>query len=128
MQRSRIPRLFRLTVVLVTPLVLGQACGAGWRQPAAIEPRSYPPRQQVQVWQNAHELRWHGVTITSESISGVPHLMPLTCDSCRVTILRSDIDSLRLGNPVAGFRKTVGLVVGAAWIVGYCTLYRCWWD
>ena len=39
-------------------------------------------------------------------------LQPITCDSCRQQFARSQVDSIRLGNPVLGFWKTVALVVG----------------
>ncbi len=46
-----------------------------------------------------------------DSISGIPFLLPTTCDSCRTALPRAAVDSLRLGDPMEGFWKTVGLVV-----------------
>jgi hypothetical protein len=56
--------------------------------------------------------RWHALVIGADSISGVPYVRPPGCDSCRVALPRAEVDSVRLGNPVAGFWKTFGLVVG----------------
>ena len=97
-------------------------CGAGWHQPAAVAPDGIPARQQVQVWHNGSVLQWHAVRITPDSVSGVPYFRPVDCDSCRRRVPRAAVDSIRLGNPVAGFWKSVGLVVGtlAAFGVIYC--------
>ena len=91
-------------------VLLLQACGAGWHRTDLVTPDS--PRQQVEVWRGGAALRWHAVRITDSTMSGIPYIRPIDCDSCRQMVPRSTVDSLRLGNPVAGFWKTVGLVVG----------------
>lgn len=98
------------------------ACGAGWRQPPQLVPGTLKPRQQVQVWSGGQAARWHGVEVRADSISGVPFMRPLDCDSCRRSLLRASVDSVRVGHPVAGFWKTLGLVVGVpfALLVLYC--------
>lgn len=101
----------RSTAVLLASL-LTQACGAGWHQPAQLTPGPLPARQQVQVWQRGRALQWHAVSVSPDAVTGVPYLEPVDCDTCRLTVPRSQVDSLRLGNPTAGFWKTVGLVVG----------------
>ena len=73
-----------------------------------------PNRQQVQVWSNGQMRRWHGVRVTEDSISGVPFVKSSNCEACRETIARTGVDSLRLGNPVAGLWKTIGLTLGAS--------------
>jgi hypothetical protein len=88
------------------------ACGAGWRQPAQLTPGPWPARRQVQIWVGPEMARWHGVVIRSDSISGVPFLEPPDCDSCRRVLPLARVDSVRVGNPEAGFWKTLGLVVG----------------
>ena len=74
--------------------------------------QSFPPRQQVQVWRQGKAWRLHGVAIGSDSVTGVPFLAPLPCDSCRIAIPRAAVDSLRLGNPSAGFWRSAGLGMG----------------
>lgn len=51
--------------------------------------------------------------VAADSISGVPFMRPTTCDSCRVALPRTAVDSVRFGNPEAAFFKTLGLVLGA---------------
>lgn len=85
------------------------ACGAGWHR---IDPQPSPAlstRRQVQVWHAGHVVRLHAVTVTADSLSGVPYFKPAECDSCRVTLARGTVDSVRSGSPSAGFWKTVGL-------------------
>ena len=102
-----------LRVVLLFALTL--SCGAGWYQPAVVGPGTLPARQQVQVWQHQTVLRWHAVQVTADSITGIPFVQPIDCEGCRVAVPQASVDSLRVGNPVAGFWKSVGL--GAAGLV-----------
>jgi hypothetical protein len=92
-------------------LVLG-GCGAGWHR---VEPGPAPiaPRQQAQVWHDDRFERWHALLVGPDSVSGVPYFRAVGCDSCRVALPRDAVDSLRYGNPTAGFWKSVGLVFGS---------------
>lgn len=100
------------SVAIVLVSLLAQGCGAGWHQSPRTTAGPLPVRQQVQVWQRGRALQWHAVSVRSDSVTGIPFNKPVDCDSCRMTIPRSGIDSLRVGNPTAGFWKTIGLVVG----------------
>ena len=96
--------------MLLIGLALPQAgCGAGWRRIDPQAPAALPKRQQVQVWQAGRVIRLHAVEMAADSLTGVPYLRPPDCDSCRVALGRQKIDSIRSGNPSAGFWKTVGL-------------------
>jgi len=101
----------RLTPVLLAGFMT-QACGAGWHQPEQLTPGPLPARQQVQVWSGGHARQWHAVWVGSDSVTGIPFQKPIDCGTCRLSMPRSQVDSLRLGNPTAGFWKTMGLVVG----------------
>jgi hypothetical protein len=57
-------------------------------------------------------LRWHALVVETDSITGVPFTRPPGCDSCRAAVPRGSVDSVRLGNPTAGFWKSVGLGMG----------------
>jgi hypothetical protein len=92
-------------------LVAGAAaCSAGWRRPPPLRPGPLPPRQQVQVFHGDEVERWHAVVLTEDSVSGVWFRRRTDCDSCRVALRRAAVDSLRIGDPVAGFWKTAGMV------------------
>lgn len=99
--------------VLLALALAQAACGAGWRQPA--EPLTAAlrnPRQQVQVWQAGRARQLHGVVVSADSVSGIPFLEPLECESCRIVLARAEVDSLRVGNPTGGFWRSAGLTVG----------------
>jgi hypothetical protein len=107
---------YRLTAACVLSVIGSQACGAGWQQPS-LTPAVFSEKQQVEVWQQGRVRRWHAVAISADSLSGIPWLQPVTCDSCRVTVPRTGVDSIRLGNPTAGFWKSFGLVVGIPMLI-----------
>jgi hypothetical protein len=109
----------RLRSVLLLVLLAPQAaCGAGWRQVDLAAAGMLSPGQQVQVWHAREVLRLHGVTTSEDSVSGVPYLQPTDCDSCRVSLARESIDSVRTGNPTSGFWKSVGLTLGGLLLAG----------
>jgi hypothetical protein len=94
-------------------------CGAGWHQATLTPSGTFGPRQQVQVWSGHTSQQLHGVSWTDDSLFGRGYLVPLDCDSCaRVALARSQVDSVRTGNPSAGFWRTTGLVLGGMVVVG----------
>jgi hypothetical protein len=71
-----------------------------------------PPRKQVLVYRARGVDRLHAATISADSLSGIPWLRPIECDSCRTTIPLAEVDSIEVGDPSAGFGKSVGLGYG----------------
>jgi hypothetical protein len=69
-------------------------------------------------------LRLHGVIVGADTVSGIPFLKALDCDSCRVRFERAEVDSLRLGDPVGAFWGTAALGALAGLVVmcvsGWC--------
>lgn len=51
------------------------------------------------------------MVITPDSISGIPFLAPLTCDSCRAIFPRAQVDSIQVGDPTGGFWASTILVL-----------------
>ena len=111
-------RLGRVLVILilmtrsrarVAVLAVSLLCGcAGWQRLVIASDTTLAPRQQVQVWQGSRARVFHAVRVSGDSLVGVPFQQPPTCDSCRVGIARSEVDSLRLGN-----METGGILVSA---------------
>ena len=62
----------------------------------------------MQIWHKDGKVEWHGVSVSVDSIHGIPYHRPLSCDSCRVAIARAHVDSVRIGNK----EKTLFLIVG----------------
>jgi hypothetical protein len=100
------------TVLMLGLLLPQAACGAGWHRIDPVAPSNLPRRQQVQVWRGGEKTQLHSIRLSADSISGVPFVQPPECDSCRVSLPSSSVDSLRAGNPSGGFWKTTGLVLG----------------
>ena len=88
-----------LVRVRVAVLGLGLLCGCGaWTRVELVSDTTLAPRQQVQVWRGSHKRLLHAVRLKGDSLVGVPFQRPPSCDSCRVAIPRSEVDSLRLGS------------------------------
>ena len=89
-------------------------CAVGWK-PITLDPQtSYKPRDEVQVWMHGQAQRWHGIRVDSNTVSGVPNTRPPECDSCRISVPRMAIDSVRVGDVTNAFVATVVgvLVIG----------------
>jgi hypothetical protein len=111
-----VPGSLRFGLLLPLLLFLG-ACGAGWRRLDDLTPRTPPIRTQLQVWEGGHDRILHAGSLGADSITGVPFTMPPDCDSCRVSIGLSEVDSVRVGSKERGVVRSVKLllVVGAIW-------------
>ena len=98
---------------LALPAVL-VGCSPGWHRVTPSPSAALATRQQFQIWSHGRAYQWHGVRVSGDSVSGVPFTRPPDCDSCRVQVALSDVDSLRAGNSVAGFWSGVmlGLSLG----------------
>lgn len=53
------------------------------------------PRTKYQVWSGGSPQVLIALRVTADSVSGVPYWMPPACDSCRVALPRSAVDSIR---------------------------------
>jgi hypothetical protein len=101
--------MWRVAILLLVTV----GCGAGWRRMPVLEPGAFAPRQQAQLWEGDRAHQVHAVVVGPDSVSAIPFVRPVECDSCRLIWPRSVVDSVRVGSPVAGFWKTVGLIVAA---------------
>jgi hypothetical protein len=101
--------LRRLLCCILAASTLG--CGAGWHQPPELAPGPWPKRQQAQIWSDEHSRQWHSLIVSRDSISGVPFTRNPNCGDCRQAVALNAVDSVRIGDPEAGFLKTVGLIV-----------------
>lgn len=109
----------------IMSLWLASACGAGWHREELSPERRLPARQQVQVWLG-HETRiLHAVIVEPDSVSGVPFHLPPDCDSCRVVVARTAVDSMRLGNQERGALRSLGfgyVALGVAALILYVSI------
>lgn len=70
----------------------------------------YGQSDQMEVWQHGESVRWHAVVVDSNAVSGIPFYQSPDCDSCRITVPRSSVDSIRVGQPMNAFWETVILI------------------
>jgi hypothetical protein len=113
-------RPLRFNFLLAT-LLPQAACSAGWHRIEPVVPSKLAKRQQVQVWQGRERLQLHAIRVDHDSVSGVPFHKPVDCDSCRISLPSSTVDSMRAGNPTAAFLKSVGLTLGSWLALGLLT-------
>jgi hypothetical protein len=52
---------------------------------------------RARIWTRDTVMQWRAVLITRDSISGIPDNISQQCDSCRLTLPTSAVDSLRVG-------------------------------
>jgi hypothetical protein len=116
------PRWRSSTVAL---LCFASACGADWRRENITPERRLPPRQQVQLWMAGESRVLHALIVDSASVTGVPFHQPPDCDTCRVVVARSAVDSMRLGDQERGAWRSMGLgyvALGAAALILYLSV------
>ena len=79
-------------------LLLAVGCSGGQWAPRRIEP-PFPlePSDIVGIWSGGKVEKWHAVVITPDSVSGIPYRMALQCDSCRRSMPRAQVDSMKVG-------------------------------
>ena len=99
-------RFRRIAAVATVSALVATGC-AGWRRTQLSEGDHLPPRQQIQVWQNGLARVVHSGLVQHDTLYAVPFTRPPSCDSCRIAIPMSEVDSVLLGN-----QERQGLVVG----------------
>jgi hypothetical protein len=89
-------------------------CGANWRPVPSAEARTLKPAMVLEFHVRDQLVRLHGVTFERDSVSGIPWLEHLSCDSCRVHYSLADISQARIGEPGRAAWSIVLPVVGIA--------------
>jgi hypothetical protein len=91
-----------MSLTLPALLLLLTACGPGWHTVAVAPPRALSERTVLEFHVRDSLVRLHGVRFDRDSLSGIPWLQHLACDSCRVRYAVAEISQPRTGNPGAG--------------------------
>ena len=95
--------------------VLAAGCSTYWAQrpldPLTPVERTHP----VWIWSGGAVHKWYGVLLTQDSVSGIPFEVPLTCDSCRRSLPRTQVDSMRVS--YSGTHVTAKDILDGAGIV-----------
>ncbi|MEO8030844.1 MAG: hypothetical protein ABJC74_17905 [Gemmatimonadota bacterium] len=104
----------RVPIGLIQLLCLVAAgCGVAWQRIGLPSAGRMEPRQVLEVWHGREHPQWHGVILSTDSVSGIPFFQRLDCANCRRTVSRAEVDSLRFGDPVTPGVATALLPVAA---------------
>jgi hypothetical protein len=96
-----------------------------WGRRPLDQPTPVKPHAAVWIWSGDEVKKWHAVVITQDSVLGIPYQMSVRCDSCRRSIPRVQVDSMKLGyrTLVEGVTDVVALtVLGLGVEAAVCTL------
>jgi hypothetical protein len=96
-------------------LLLAGGCGGGRGAPRLIEqPFPLEPAAVVWIWSDGKVEKWHGVVFPPDSVSGIPYRMALQCDSCRQSMPRARVDSMKVGPYQTKTRGPTALLIAGA--------------
>lgn len=107
----------RCSFLSCVSLVAG--CTTSWGQRPLDRPIPVAPTYPVWIWSRGAVHKWYAVRMTHDSVSGIPFEMPLTCDSCRRSLSRTRVDSMKISY-MMGYHTTAKDVVAG---VGVATAY-----
>ena len=97
-------------------LILGQGC---WTRSRRLDqPTPIRPDDTVWIWSGRKGVRWHGVDMSNDSVSGIPYTQSLRCDECRQRISRAEVDSI-----VVHSRGVTQYLAGAAVLFAFFKWY-----
>src|SRR5882762_6290822 len=82
---------------LVVLVALAAGCPRYWGWRRVDQPTPLKPYADVRIWTGGKVQEWHGVVISDDSVSGIPYRTSLKCDSCRRSLPRTQVDSMKLG-------------------------------
>ena len=88
-------------------LLLAVGCSGGRWEPRRIDlPFPVDPSDVVWIWSAGKVEKWHAVVFPPDSVSGIPYRMALQCDSCRRSMPRAQVDSMKRSAPTRGGART----------------------
>jgi hypothetical protein len=81
---------------LLFTFVLLAGCGY-WGTRPIVRPTPVDPRAPAWIWSGGEVMKWHALVVTQDSVSGIPYEQFEYCRSCRRTLPRSRVDSMKVG-------------------------------
>jgi hypothetical protein len=106
-----IPRIPRATILAL----FAAGCGLFGRPEriADLRPSTLPRSQVMLIFSHGTVRRWHGVVISSDSITGIPDAESARCERCRASVPRAVVDSAVLlgSNPPTAVMVISGVIV-----------------
>jgi hypothetical protein len=100
----------RARILIVLGLVTG--CST-WQTTADLDQVPMPADSTAtfDVWEKDGHRKLRALGIDADSIRGIPADRPLSCDSCRVSLPRTAVDSIRSTTTDPGETAIMGIVV-----------------
>jgi hypothetical protein len=96
-------------------------CTSHWGWRPLDQPTPLKRDNLVWIWSRGTVNKWQAVTYTKDSVSGIPYEMSVKCDSCRLSLPLTQVDSMRLGYRYDSFAPKYVLegagVIAAALII-----------
>jgi hypothetical protein len=74
-------------------------------------PLPVSPQQRIEVWSGGQRFQLRAVTIDADSLHGVRWLDHPDCDSCRIALVRSSVDSVRTLGYDGGETGALALII-----------------
>ena len=110
-------------------LALATGC-AGWHRTQLAEGQRLPPRQQVRIWRRGDSRIVHAGLLQHDTLYAVPFTKPPSCDSCRIAIPMSEVDSLEFGNSerTGVFVVLLPLALAMGFLIAISIIYGGWGD
>ena len=105
MRQLAYPRWYVATALLL----LLSACSAALVPVPPPYSAAVPPRTVLRLYRGQSATDLHAVRWAADSVSGIPYFQPLTCDTCRIILARTAIDSVK---QVKG-REGLGMLAAA---------------
>jgi hypothetical protein len=122
MRSLRIGPIRHSRLILAATFVLTACAGTNWEPLRLPSPAPLDSRTVLEFHARDSLIRLHGVRFTRDSLSGIPWLDHLSCDSCRVTYRLSDISGVRTGDPGAGAWVVAGPMLVITGFIAALTL------
>jgi hypothetical protein len=105
-------------------LVLSASSSFQAGRPLDQLPLPVPPEKRVEVWSKGERFQLHAVTVDADSVRGVRWWHSPTCDSCRVAIARTAVDSIRtLGHDSGKTGVFILIATPIALLIGITLLF-----
>lgn len=112
-----------VAALLGVTLALG-ACGPNWKPLTGEHPATLNSRTVLDFHARGGLVRLHGVKFSKDSVSGIPWLDHLSCDTCRVVYAETEMADVRTGNPGASAWIILGPFMG---LIGFGVLVALTW-
>jgi hypothetical protein len=106
---------------LVAWLAVSACAGPNWQPLTLPSPAPLESKTIVEFHAKDSLVRLHGVRSSRDSVTGIPWLDHLTCDTCRVAYALADVSGVRTGNPGAGawaLGAPIFIVTGSGLLLG----------